>query len=63
MIEIYAIGAVITLLLGIVIYAYNKGKNDEKNKSFKRAVTVVKKNQELRKDIAKRNRTDKLEQL
>ena len=40
---IYATGALIALLLGIVIYAYNKGKNEEKNKSLKRAIKVVKK--------------------
>lgn len=57
------IGAMIALIIGIFGFGYLKGKNNERNKSDKKAVKVVKKNKKLRKDIAKRSRADKLKQL
>ena len=47
------IGGVIAIILGIFSFGYLKGRNNERNKSFKRAVKVVKKANKIRKDIDK----------
>ncbi|MHA2219737.1 MAG: hypothetical protein ACXACY_27835 [Candidatus Hodarchaeales archaeon] len=45
------IGAVIALIIGIFSFGYLKGKDNERNKSRKRAIKVVKKAKKIKKDI------------
>ena len=52
------IGAVIALIIGIFSFGYLKGKQNERNKSFKRAVKVVKRAKKIRKDLDNANPSD-----